>query len=144
MTDSEREPKEREESFGVIVFRNNSPAQEVLLVKEPDGHWGFPKGHVELGEDGLTTAIREAKEETDISVVVNDPSIFYTEAYEIRRDRFTTKKTVTYFVGEGDGEPNPKDSEILEARWVSIEEALKLLTYQSAKNILKVAHSSYT
>lgn len=136
MTDSDWQEQEREESFGVIVFRGRSSAQEVLLVKESDGHWGFPKGHAEMGEDGLSAAIREAKEETDISVTVSDPSLFYADTYEIRRDRFTTKKTVTYWVGDGDGQPDPKNSEILEARWILTREALDLLTYQGAKNIL--------
>jgi len=33
-----------------------------------DGHWGFPKGCVDPGEDDLSTAIREVREETGIDL----------------------------------------------------------------------------
>jgi ADP-ribose pyrophosphatase YjhB (NUDIX family) len=136
MMNVNQEQKEYEESFGVIVFRKDSPTREVLLVRQSN-HWGFPKGHAEIGEDGLAAALREVKEETDVSVTVTDPSKFLIEEYEIRRERFTTKKTVTYWIGEGDGMPHPKEDEILEARWATIHEVLELLTYTSAKNLLK-------
>jgi bis(5'-nucleosidyl)-tetraphosphatase len=135
MTDSDWTPQEREESFGVIVFRPGANGQEVLLVKAC--HWGFPKGHAESGEDGLATALREVKEETGILATVEDPGMRHVEEYEIRRDRFTTKKTVTYFIGRGEGTPIPQPGEIADARWVPITEAVGLLTHESARNILK-------
>ncbi len=126
--------KDREESFGVIVFQGDKRDQ-VLLVKTD--HWGFPKGHPEFGEDGLTAALREVKEETGILPHIEDEMCMFHDQYEIRRHGWTTKKTVTYWVGFGEGEVIPRVGEIQEARWVAVQEALRTLTYDGVRNILK-------
>jgi 8-oxo-dGTP pyrophosphatase MutT (NUDIX family) len=134
MVDTDWAPKDREESFGVIVFRGDKK-QEVLLV-ETD-HWGFPKGHPELGEDGLTAALREVKEETGISPYINNESLIFRDQYEVRRDGRTTKKTVTYWVGSGEGEVKPQPGEIQSARWVPVQEALHMLSYDGVRNLFR-------
>ena len=55
-----------ETSCGFVLMNHDS----VLLLQYPQGHWSFPKGHVEDGEDHHTTARRELKEETGISKVM--------------------------------------------------------------------------
>ncbi len=135
MTDSDWTPQEREESFGVVVFQKGTDNKNVLLVKTD--HWGFPKGHADAGEDGITAAIREVKEETGVDIELDDSEKRHVEEYEIRRERFTTKKTVTYFVGSGDGVPVAREGEISEARWMSVGEAQELLTFESSRNILR-------
>lgn len=59
----------------------------VLLVqrgKEPDqGLWGFPGGHVELGETGLEAAVRELAEETGI---IARPVDYLTNLDVLRHD----------------------------------------------------------
>ena len=54
-----------EKSCGCIIIDNG----KVLLVKQTAGHWGFPKGHVETNETEIETAIRETKEETNLSTI---------------------------------------------------------------------------
>lgn len=41
---------------------------KVLMVKNPEGMWGFPKGHREDNETPIEAAIRETQEETGIIV----------------------------------------------------------------------------
>ncbi|GAG21515.1 unnamed protein product [marine sediment metagenome] len=53
---------------GIIIKRD----EEVLLLKRKyvhgDGSWSTPGGHLEFGESPEECAIREAKEETGVSV----------------------------------------------------------------------------
>lgn len=59
--------------IGVYIF---NPQQQVLLGlrKSPhgEGTWCAPGGHLEFGEDFNTGAIREAREETGISIAPQD------------------------------------------------------------------------
>ena len=53
-----------ETSCGVVLVNFGS----ILLLQYPQGHWDFPKGHVEDADaDRMSTAGRELKEETGIS-----------------------------------------------------------------------------
>jgi len=61
--------------------------RKLLLVRrrnEPDaGLWGFPGGHVDLGETGLDAAVRELREETSI---VAEPVDYLTNIDIIIKD----------------------------------------------------------
>ena len=51
-----------ETSCGVVLVNYGS----ILLLQYPQGHWDFPKGHVDGAETEHETAIRELFEETAI------------------------------------------------------------------------------
>ena len=56
---------ERVLSAGVVVVRDDGDGWRVLLLRAYN-YWDCPKGLVEPGEDPLTTAKREVREETGI------------------------------------------------------------------------------
>lgn len=68
---------------GFIHFRNPAPAICLLILKdgcvllgkrrgEPGkGKWATPSGYIEYDDDFLTTAVREAREETGLDVKIN-------------------------------------------------------------------------
>ena len=119
----------QEKSCGAIVINDN----KVLIIKHIKGHYDFPKGHVEKNETERETAIREVKEETNIDIEI-DQNYRYSIKYKPKED---TIKEVIYFLG------NPKSSilkpqleEVEKVKWISIEEAKSILTYNNSKEIL--------
>ena len=51
-------------SGGLITYRDKDGITEFLLLHYVGGHWDFPKGKLEIGEDAVAAAHRELEEET--------------------------------------------------------------------------------
>lgn len=49
-----------------MIYRRTEDGIKYLLLYRRGQYWNFPKGHFELGETSLDTALRETKEETGI------------------------------------------------------------------------------
>ena len=63
-----------EEAAGVLCWRRSRQGLEVLLVHRPRyDDWSWPKGKTESGEPLPRTAVREAREETCLAVVLGRP-----------------------------------------------------------------------
>lgn len=119
-----------EKSCGCIIIDN----EKVLLVKQTAGHWGFPKGHVETNETEVETAIRETKEETNLSVeIVSDAR--YTIEYNI--DENIHKEVVYFIAKETTNNIIAQESEISDIKWFSFKEALEIISFDNAKALLK-------
>lgn len=126
---------EKEKSCGAIIYNNN---KEVLIVKHNAGHWDFPKGHMEYQEDEFQTAIREVKEETNLDV-----ELFKEYRYEIHYSpKENVDKTVVFFLAKNKSNTLVKqDCEIQNIGWFKYKEALNILTYDIAKELLKKSYS---
>lgn len=57
--------KQKMLSAGVVILRRGQDAGRYLLLRSYH-YWDFPKGHVEAGEDPLSAACREVREETSL------------------------------------------------------------------------------
>ena len=60
----------KEISAGAVVYFKNKDTIEYLLLHYKSGHWDFPKGHIEEGEEHKDTVEREIEEETSIILVL--------------------------------------------------------------------------
>lgn len=70
-----------------IIIRNENG--EILLQERTDRNkWGLPGGCQELGEDLKTTAVREAYEETGITLDSNDLELIDTLSGETRKNSY--------------------------------------------------------
>ena len=119
-----------EKSCGCIVIEDG----KVLLIQQKNGHWGFPKGHIEDDETERNAAIRETKEETNIDVEIQG-SRRYTESYITDKGNF--KEVIYYIAKKINGEAKRQESEVKALKWVTISEALELLTYDNTRDLLK-------
>ena len=70
-----------------IIIRNENG--EILLQERTDRNkWGLPGGCQELGEDLKTTAVREAYEETGITLDSNNLELIDTLSGETRKNSY--------------------------------------------------------
>ena len=104
---------------------------EILLVKiRRGGHWVFPDGQVEVGENLIDGVIREVKEESGIDVIVSHLVGIYsnTATYEgYSGVKIVPTKVMFDFVCEPVGGELITSDETSDSRWVSKEEVLDLV-----------------
>ena len=118
---------------GGVVWRLGSSGDvEVLLVHRPKYEdWSLPKGKRDPGETDEQCALREVEEETGL-VCTLGPELTTTE-YVDRKGR---PKIVRYWVMTVvDGSFTPTE-EVDEIRWLSIERATRLLSYERDAAVL--------
>lgn len=128
-----------EESAGVIPIYEESG--KILLVQHRAGHWGFPKGHVEKGENIQQAALRELQEETGLTKVdlQVEPIV---KKYVFEKNGKQVEKIVSYFVGVVDTKDvTIGQNEIQAFAWLPYEEVCERLTY--SKDVLESAASKH-
>ncbi len=134
-----------EKSCGVVLFSK----QKVLLLQyatgqkegewDLQGHWDFPKGHVDKGETEIETAIRELEEETGIKNIILLDNFRKTINYKIqKRDRKISKEVVFFIATTVETEIN-LSHEHVDYGWFDFTSALKQLTYDNARSVLSEA-----
>ena len=122
----------KEKSCGCIIVNG---LHKVLLIYEKNRNfWGFPKGHMENGEDEIQTALREVKEEVGLDVEI-DTQKRYTLNYIINNE--IDKTTVLYLAKPITEEVVMQESEIENAKWCKFDEALSLLTFDNWKDVFR-------
>ncbi|MBI5671022.1 MAG: NUDIX domain-containing protein [Chloroflexi bacterium] len=131
-------PTEQQISAGGVAYRRNGAALEIALIRvsayEP--RWQLPKGIVEAGEAPETTARREVREEAGIETEVVAPIDtieywFYGRGKAVRYHKFVHFFLLRYVSGE----VSRHDHEVLEARWVEIGEAQRLLAFPGERTV---------
>lgn len=128
-----------ERSAGVIVFKEDLFGRREYLLLDYGGHWDFPKGHLEPGESDRSAAERELFEETGIRQARLSEDFCREIQYVFRARGRVVKKTVAFFVAWTDETQVRISPEHQGFTWLVYDEAIKRLTYASARDVLKQA-----
>ena len=130
-----------EKSAGAILYLYNEDLlrTEYLLLHHTSGHWDFPKGNIELGEDGLQTARREIYEETGINDIEFVKGFISNVEYYYRRIDKLVHKLVSFYIAKTNTREVILSSEHDGYAWMEYDTAINQLTYKNAKQLLEKA-----
>jgi len=126
-------------SSGAIVVNKNG---EILLTTKKGEFWMFPKGHIEEGEDLLSSAKREVVEETGLPIkeikVVGEEPLGFFERFQGFQDgskpEHEFKKIYLFhFTTSYTDALKPVDEEHQAAQWFSKDKVADLLKLEKDK-----------
>jgi 8-oxo-dGTP pyrophosphatase MutT (NUDIX family) len=130
-------------SAGGVAFRPQDNAFEVVIVSmNPSGRWQLPKGLIDDGETPEAAALREVREEagvdTELLTLVDTIDYWFISDWDEVRRRIH-KQVHFYLLRYSGGEVADHDDEVLDARWVTIDNAIEILAFESERDVLKKA-----
>ena len=120
---------------GGVVYRLAGEQVEVSVVhRRKYGDWSLPKGKLDEGESFEEAALREVEEETGLvcRLVRDCGEVSYP-------DSDGRRKVVRYWLMEPLGGELRPGAEVDQVRWLSVAEAMRVLSYEEDRTILRRA-----
>lgn len=129
-----------ERSAGGVVLRRINGRIHALLIKDPYGNWGLPKGHLEASEGPRAAGLREVCEETGLRDVRLGPELRTIDWYFRLRGRLVHKHCTFFLMTSESGDPVPEKAEgISDCAWVPLLEAIESVDYENAREVVRDA-----
>jgi 8-oxo-dGTP pyrophosphatase MutT (NUDIX family) len=129
-----------ETSAGGVVFRMDVGQPLFLLIRDSYKNWGFPKGHIEAGEQPETAALREVREETGLTDLSIRSLVDTIDWFFRFRGQLIHKVCHFYLMETASATTSPQRAEgITACRWTRFEEAQSLISYANACELLQRA-----
>lgn len=129
----------KEKSCGAVIFTRDKEEIKFVIIKDLEGNYGFPKGHVEDHETELQTALREVKEEVGLDVDIIEG--FKTFDVYLTGKNKEIVKTVIYFLATYCNQPLVvQKDEIDSILLLNFKQSLQKLKFKGAKKVLSEAY----
>jgi len=128
-------------SAGGVVYRKTGPKTEIVVLTRSGGKiFCLPKGKIEKSETPQQAALREIKEEAGLAGTIEKELgkisyWFYSDEDEVR----VHKTVYFYLVRYESGSTADHDTDAEDARWLPIDEALKIMSYPSERRMVEKA-----
>ena len=138
---SVRAEAREEVSAGGVVVHMRASEPHFLLIRDSYRNWGFPKGHLEDGENAEGAALREVAEETGLDALTLIAELQTIDWWFRFRGRLIHKVCHFFLMRTEQTETQPQRTEgITACRWLPFEEAVRLISYDNAREVLERAH----
>lgn len=128
----------KQSSAGVVIYSYNENNSRIyLLLQYPGRYWDFPKGKLEKDEKWTDAAIRESKEETGLSIELEN-GFEYTYTYffnDFKGNKI--EKTVVFFISRVN-----RDCEVILSHehidflWLQFEQARIQVYFDSVRVLI--------
>ncbi len=133
-----------EVSAGGLVISESNPSLIALISHKNRGgglDWVIPKGHVELGENYLQTAVREIREETGIESKILEKIGEISYSFKIGPKRI--KKTVHHYllqqIGGSLNAHSDPTGEVVDVQWFDVGALEEVLAHENERKIAQRA-----
>jgi 8-oxo-dGTP pyrophosphatase MutT (NUDIX family) len=126
---------------GVVLRKGESGTEVVICGRSSDGVWGLPKGTLDEGESLEQAAVREVSEETGLQVeIVRKVGVV---EYWFAREGVRYHKWVHHYLMRATGGDTANhDAEHDRVEWLAVEKALRRLTFDNDRNMVRQAKSN--
>ncbi|MBI2651695.1 NUDIX domain-containing protein [Candidatus Woesearchaeota archaeon] len=132
---------QKEKSAGAIVFKKEKDREiKYLLLHYEEGHWDFPKGHIEAKEKEISAVLREIREETGITKVDILEGFKESITYFFNSNGKTINKEVVFYLAKSYISKVKLSFEHIGFIWLPYDKATIKLTYENSRDILKKAN----
>ncbi len=120
-----------ESSAGAVVYRSIKGKLRYLLIKNKrSANWGFPKGHLEMGETKYDAVKREVLEETGLHIRIQ---LGYEGISKYKLRNNVDKKVSIFVATTDDMRTIVQEEEIDDFMWLAYDQAIGFLSFENDK-----------